>query len=627
MRGRATLSRLPEVLIYLAIGFGLLAAVVWYGRSVGLAIRGEAEVTVVPFQMTGSSGDEAKRKGTMLARLLLTELAEIDRVLATSQDELQKTGVSDMDDATRTSGAPTDEPVPLIQDAGGTETPAGSASTSVTEPAIEPADRRSTVWNGLFTSRQVGITMTVLAPTDLTLKVGGVELSGVVAWLQQRLARRHSLEFTVDEGATKVTIAGDLEALGIHKPLRVVVPKLDGYVDLQDISAAVAYEIACQRLSGTSHGLEDIGRERFQTLVEVIREVAQLNRSLAMRRPVRPAFAKQLQRISPITHDFSDWYQLNAFAASIARSAGDNEQELTLQRNVAAAIEREARVPGATRKELDDARKLAVARISLLTEAVKSAGGMIDANALKKIQDDANAAAEAFGPLFGVKLAPPPVKLLSRDEHQAYYDGQTYYADPLVAQMPEITQHNVSWPFINSIIPLFGNPLSSVSPEANAILYSYSDVLPMVLKHKAAANADWTLYAGAVSWLKGADAKTIADDHRPLRSFAAPGTAYDDKEIGKDRQLASVQQLDTSTEQHAASGIGNKAFFEVAKQLGVEKAWKIWLDALTRSKTRGRALSYRTWAKDLLAASGDAREATAAALRAVGLGVSNVSTP
>jgi hypothetical protein len=83
---------------------------------------------------------------------------------------------------------------------------------------------------------------------------------------------------------------------------------------------------------------------------------------------------------------------------------------------------------------------------------------------------------------------------------------------------------------------------------------------------------------------------------RALQSFAAPGTAYDDKILGKDPQPAHmsgfVRTSDDNGGIHTNSGIPNHAFYQVATAIGGfawEKAGRIWYDAMRDKQLKADA--------------------------------------
>jgi Zn-dependent metalloprotease len=120
--------------------------------------------------------------------------------------------------------------------------------------------------------------------------------------------------------------------------------------------------------------------------------------------------------------------------------------------------------------------------------------------------------------------------------------------------------------------------------QSGAINESISDVFGSLVKQKlnnqSTAQADWLIGVGLFK--PGVQAQAV-------RSMKAPGTAYDDPNLGKDPQPAHmkdfVQTSDDNGGVHINSGIPNHAFYLAATALGGnawEKAGLIWYRTLPR---------------------------------------------
>jgi Zn-dependent metalloprotease len=124
--------------------------------------------------------------------------------------------------------------------------------------------------------------------------------------------------------------------------------------------------------------------------------------------------------------------------------------------------------------------------------------------------------------------------------------------------------------------------------QSGALNESFSDVFGILVKqHKL------KLTAAKSDWLIGVGLFTKQVHGIAVRSMKAPGTAYDDKVIGKDPQPAHMKNYSKVTGDnggvHVNSGIPNHAFYLVATMLG-GKAWevagRIWYDTLTKRLRR-----------------------------------------
>lgn len=121
------------------------------------------------------------------------------------------------------------------------------------------------------------------------------------------------------------------------------------------------------------------------------------------------------------------------------------------------------------------------------------------------------------------------------------------------------------------------------SGQPGALNESISDVFGSLVKQWAKNQT-----VDQADWLIGAGLFTSAVQGTALRSMSNPGTAYDDPNIGKDPQPATMAgYVNTNQDNggvHINSGIPNRAFYLAAKVIGGyawQKAGLIWYRALT----------------------------------------------
>lgn len=126
--------------------------------------------------------------------------------------------------------------------------------------------------------------------------------------------------------------------------------------------------------------------------------------------------------------------------------------------------------------------------------------------------------------------------------------------------------------------------------------------------------------ADQATWLIGTEIFTDAVEGAALRSLIAPGTAYDDDELGKDPQPDHMSDFVRTTEDnggvHINSGIPNRAFALFAVDLGGnawERAGTTWYRALTSGLSR--TATFTEFADATVAAATVIDDATAAAAR------------
>ena len=123
--------------------------------------------------------------------------------------------------------------------------------------------------------------------------------------------------------------------------------------------------------------------------------------------------------------------------------------------------------------------------------------------------------------------------------------------------------------------------------QSGALNESISDVFGSLVKQRELGQT-----ADQADWLIGAGLFTSAVRGVALRSMKAPGTAYDDPQLGKDPQPADMDgYVDLPHDDahdnggvHTNSGITNRAFYLAASAMAGnawEGAGRIWYDTLT----------------------------------------------
>jgi Zn-dependent metalloprotease len=134
--------------------------------------------------------------------------------------------------------------------------------------------------------------------------------------------------------------------------------------------------------------------------------------------------------------------------------------------------------------------------------------------------------------------------------------------------------------------------------QSGALNESISDVFGSLIKQfhrkQKAANADWLIGEGLLT----NNVNGIA-----LRSLKEPGSAFDDKVLGKDQQPAHVKDYINTYEDnggvHLNSGIPNYAFYLLATRISDfawDKAGRIWYETL-RDKQLKQNSTFKDFAK------------------------------
>ncbi len=156
--------------------------------------------------------------------------------------------------------------------------------------------------------------------------------------------------------------------------------------------------------------------------------------------------------------------------------------------------------------------------------------------------------------------------------------------------------------------------------QSGALNESVADVFASCLKQRLlgqdAAEGDWLIGEGIFR---------PAINARALRDMAAPGTAYDDPELGADPQVGHMDDyVETTADNggvHLNSGIPNKAFQLAAAAIGgraIEGAGRVWYDALVGGKVAADA-DFASFAAATIAAAGDHADVVREAWAQVGV--------
>src|SRR5215212_8400952 len=164
--------------------------------------------------------------------------------------------------------------------------------------------------------------------------------------------------------------------------------------------------------------------------------------------------------------------------------------------------------------------------------------------------------------------------------------------------------------------------------QPGALNESFADIFGTLVKQYSLKQT-----ADKADWIVGAGLFTKNVNGVGIRSMKAPGTAYDDKVLGKDPQPGHMRDFRKTEKDsggvHVNSGIPNRAFYEAATMLG-GKAWevagRIWYDALTRklrktSEFQECADATFTAAGELFGQGSEPQKAIIAAWKAVGISV------
>ncbi len=280
--------------ILVLVGFALALAVAWYLHYCYQEISGTAEVVIDPLTWIEDSGKSNEDVGRALALMLQTRLASLTEDLRNAQTGL-------------TSTSPETAPVVV--------TPIGGGGVVAPIGGLR-----------LF-GQDVVLRVGLVTPVDMKLAVGGVEVGGVIPWLQRRLSNRRTLHFTIYSRAGEAQVFGSIAPLRLEKErlwLQVKTdtekaPSLDLVID------RLAHEIIRLRLAeDKSNQVGLLRSSEFVTLSTALVEAAEYNRDVQAGRPSESEFAGLLPGVRDICDKVPGWIELGYFTAWLADKSHDN---------------------------------------------------------------------------------------------------------------------------------------------------------------------------------------------------------------------------------------------------------------------------------------------------------------
>ena len=541
-----------KIAFFIAAGLVLLACNIWFATAVFQSVSG-GDLVIAPVKVIGGTGNAAA-EGEALARLIIARLHTREWELQQSQDSLQdEKQQARLEKQEAAAAAPGDVPH------GVTAGILGTPKTAVLDAQL-------------------------FEPTDIDVKVGGVDVGGLLPTIQRWFAQDRTLSFAVSWDGKSATVAGNIDALGLGKtkPLWMTI---DDATE-KSVADAIALALIHRRWAKDDSKFSELQDDEFANLANSIGEIARINRRVVTYRvAAKSDFERIFVMVGPLTDRMSGWDELTYFAASIAEGAENFERALALYHRVQLSKDAKFDAQGLTKK------------IAGLEALVAKAAPDRDQLAVQKMKKHAADATRILNGLFGLDLPVPEISLLANDYRNAYWDGEKINAPPQVQDIPDIIYHEATFQFIAK------RWTYQYLGQEGALVQSYTDVLMSLVKQKmsnqTAQTADWIFAPGAVSWVTG---KNDPADMRPLKSLKAPGTAYDDPILGKDSQpdhFSKLVVLSSSASDdlggvHINSGIPSRAFYQVAMLIGSEAAGKIWIDSLERFKPH---LDMRTAAK------------------------------
>lgn len=187
---------------------------------------------------------------------------------------------------------------------------AASGSGSV-RPQVESPEVPLSIPNSLF------------QPLDVKLSVAGVEVGGVLAWVQRAMVEDRVLSFSVQYADDKAIVMGQVPG-GSPFYLEGVTPKPPDIVD------AVAYSLVRDHLARRIPEVVAMDVADVKTLLTTLQAAADLDKQTKLGRPGGEGFAPLLGRLDGLIAKMPRWTALIQVAAEMAENARDDAKALGL---------------------------------------------------------------------------------------------------------------------------------------------------------------------------------------------------------------------------------------------------------------------------------------------------------
>jgi len=284
------MDTLFRLVAYVVIGAILLYCNILYVRILRSSFFGSNDYVIMPIKIVGKE-DKDGAQGIALAQLLQARLKTVERDLADAQKEL--------------TAAPPQKPV----------TPRSLPGTISFIPLIK-ADT-------------VNMPTSLFEPANINVAVGGVQVGGVVEWIQNLLVRRRTLTFTLYVvESNKTIVAGDVTPLSGSDNGAIW---FESQSSQDAIISELSYALLLKQLTNQGgkkiEGLLSLGD--FQTLADSLVLAAGLKRKAAGgTAPQKEEYAAVFEKIQPVALNISSWPELDYFTANLADSAGVNEKAI-----------------------------------------------------------------------------------------------------------------------------------------------------------------------------------------------------------------------------------------------------------------------------------------------------------
>ncbi len=281
-----------KVAIFLATGTVLLTLNVWFIRfAIDSFSWRKLPDTIAPALFVGIEDKDAKA-GQALAGMILGRLGKIREEVAATVDQL-RTPLSEV-------------------------------------PGIRTQD--------VYEAVDIELPTGLLGPLNIEMKVGGVEVGGILNWIHRTLASDSSLHLTVENGNGRAIVSGSWndgkDTLWVEVTGDTTKP-----ITNDRIASAVAYALTQRQVASRMGEVGALTAQEFEELMKTLGSVAALNNQASWGRAAESEFAALFDQIDKLVARTPRWKGLVHFSARLADRGGKTERALVLYKDMLALLD------------------------------------------------------------------------------------------------------------------------------------------------------------------------------------------------------------------------------------------------------------------------------------------------
>jgi hypothetical protein len=296
------MADIVRIMFLVLSGLALVLISIWYVYFCFEEITGTGRVVIDPLTVVTDDGKGSDELGKALAQMLQSDLESRASEFQNAKNELA-----------------------LTSSANSRATGSSSPDTQASEVVGNVRGWTPDVPLKIFLLKPLNAGL--LQPIDMKLSVGGMDVGGILPWLQRRISSRRTLHFTLYSHGDETEVFGSIAALRVNGPaIRLLLKGEDGKApSLRVVVDRLAYEIFRRTLAkdATTKKVDLLQPEEFVSLAGVIVKAGDANRQSVGGRPVKDEFLAILPDVTKLCDAVPQWPELEYFAGWIVDKSSD----------------------------------------------------------------------------------------------------------------------------------------------------------------------------------------------------------------------------------------------------------------------------------------------------------------